>query len=112
LYAVLGDDVVIADSSVAKAYVALMTYLGLDINQSKSLESTIGIAEFAKRIVSPRGDYSPVSPKLMLMTLIRPRHLVAAVRDMFSRGTHIQALDLERWVEKIARNKRLPQNFI
>lgn len=49
-YALLGDDIVIADQRVAKVYYALMTdYLGVSINLSKSLLSNNGTLEFAKR---------------------------------------------------------------
>jgi len=64
-YAVLGDDIVIGHKLVAHNYLSLMTYLGVDINLSKSLESDTGFAEFAKRLIGPKGDVSPVSPKLI-----------------------------------------------
>jgi len=49
-YAVLGDDVVILGNPVAKAYVKLMTALGVVISAHKSLISSKGIGfEFAKR---------------------------------------------------------------
>lgn len=53
-YAVLGDDIVIADKAVAESYHYLMTtWLGVDINLSKSIVSDVGVMEFAKRIVGP-----------------------------------------------------------
>lgn len=52
-YQVLGDDVVILDIRVAKAYLHLMQELGVDISFAKSLSSPIGVFEFAKRFVSP-----------------------------------------------------------
>lgn len=48
LYAVLGDDVVIADKDVASEYVKLMEFLGVTINLTKSLVSHKRVCEFAK----------------------------------------------------------------
>lgn len=47
-YVLLGDDIVIADTEVAREYQSLMTALHVDINLSKSIVG-VGIAEFAKR---------------------------------------------------------------
>jgi hypothetical protein len=47
-YAVLGDDVVIANDEVAEHYLEIMNDLGVEINLSKSIIST-DIAEFAKK---------------------------------------------------------------
>jgi hypothetical protein len=49
-YALLGDDLVIADKSVADAYLVIAGDLGVEINISKSLISRDGVSEFAKRI--------------------------------------------------------------
>ena len=46
-YAILGDDVVIADEEVAKVYSSALGYLGLSISWSKSLVSHSGAADFA-----------------------------------------------------------------
>lgn len=47
-YAVLGDDVVIANDVVASNYLVVMSDLGVSINMSKSVVSK-DIAEFAKK---------------------------------------------------------------
>lgn len=59
-YAVLGDDVVIADQEVAKVYESALGGLGVTISSQKSL---IGSAEFAKcfRVRELRKDLSPIS---------------------------------------------------
>lgn len=85
-YAVLGDDIVIADKAVANCYLVLMADLGVDINLSKSVESEIGVAEFAKRLFGPQGDYSPLSPKLVSSIISDWRNLPTVIRDMMSRG--------------------------
>jgi len=47
-YAILGDDIVIANDAVAENYLRLMKTLGVGINLSKSVQSK-DFAEFAKR---------------------------------------------------------------
>jgi len=49
-YALLGDDLVIADKSVADSYLVIAADLGVEINLSKSLISKAGVSEFAKRL--------------------------------------------------------------
>lgn len=65
-YAVLGDDIVIGDSAVAREYVALMDWLGVGINLSKSLISKKRVCEFAKRYYIPE-DASPLPFKEFLL---------------------------------------------
>lgn len=67
-YTVLGDDVVIADESVARVYEEGLSSLGVTISYSKSLISHSGSAEFAKRF-RVRGlavDLSPISVRALL----------------------------------------------
>jgi hypothetical protein len=55
-YALLGDDIVIADEAVAKSYHMIMTkILGVEINLSKSLVSNDSL-EFARRLVMMDGE--------------------------------------------------------
>lgn len=49
LYALLGDDVVIGDRDVAKAYLLLLRAIGVEVGLAKSLISEAGVFEFAKR---------------------------------------------------------------
>lgn len=62
LYAILGDDVVIADAVVALAYKDLMTSIGLQISIRKSVISneTHISTEFASRWLLNGLDYSPL----------------------------------------------------
>lgn len=63
-YALLGDDIRIADERVAQAYLAFMSSIGVDISIPKSLVSNLGVGEFAKRLTHPvMGDVSPLSWK-------------------------------------------------
>jgi hypothetical protein len=49
LYAILGDDIVIADKAVAREYLNIMEELGVGIGLAKSLISSSKTIEFAKR---------------------------------------------------------------
>lgn len=68
-YALLGDDIVIGNSLVAESYSNIMFILGLDINPSKSLVSSKGVCEFAKRLVSHQGEYSPIGPRNIVQAM-------------------------------------------
>lgn len=68
-YALLGDDIVIANTAVAKSYHTIMTQtLGVEINLSKSLISDDSL-EFAKRLVTMSGEVSAVGAKNLLVGL-------------------------------------------
>jgi hypothetical protein len=58
LYAVLGDDIVIADSRVARKYRALCRLLGVEIGLNKSLVSKGRTLEFAKKLFFQGEDIS------------------------------------------------------
>lgn len=62
-YAVLGDDIVIADGRVAREYVRIMKRLGVGIGLAKSLVSRKGALEFAKRFYVNGVDCSPLPYK-------------------------------------------------
>jgi hypothetical protein len=48
-YALLGDDIVLADVKVAQEYLALLQVIGVEVGLAKSLISSNGSFEFAKR---------------------------------------------------------------
>lgn len=60
-YAVLGDDVVIADRAVANQYVRVMGELGVEIGFHKSIISNNSSLEFAKRFYVQGKEVSPLS---------------------------------------------------
>jgi hypothetical protein len=69
-YAILGDDIVIADETVGNEYLRLMTDLGVEISLHKTIRSTTGLLEFAKRFHHRvMGDISPVSPRLLALSV-------------------------------------------
>lgn len=66
-YALLGDDIIIAEKSVADAYCSIMSTLGVEINMGKSVIGNNGFCEFAKRWVHPHlGEFSPIGIKLLM----------------------------------------------
>jgi hypothetical protein len=79
LYALLGDDIVIADKAVAKEYLAIMKTLGVTIQETKSLVSNNGTFEFAKRTVLRGTDATPVSLKGLQVGLTNISCLEAAL---------------------------------
>jgi len=88
-YAILGDDVVIANSSVAKSYHHLMTtVLGVEINLSKSLISTNSF-EFAKRLVTMKGEVSPVGAKNLLVALKSLKGVPSVLLDLVNKGFYL-----------------------
>jgi len=63
LYAVLGDDIVIANDRVAKKYRILCRLLGVEIGLAKSLVSSGKTLEFAKRFFYEGSDLSGMPTK-------------------------------------------------
>lgn len=85
-YALLGDDIVIANESVAKSYHYMMTVtLGVEINLSKSLVSKHSF-EFAKRLITLDGEVSPVGAKNVLVGLKSISSLPGLVLDAYNKG--------------------------
>jgi hypothetical protein len=60
-YALLGDDIVLADKEVAEAYLVLLSQIGVEYGLAKSLISSTGGFEFAKRTFVSGRDASPIS---------------------------------------------------
>jgi hypothetical protein len=88
LYLVLGDDLVIADTSVADSYLQLAKEWDIDINLSKSVISTNGSFEFAKRFFYQYKDVSGLSFKEMAVAkwdvraLLQLFHRIATFRNI------------------------------
>lgn len=94
-YALLGDDIVIADSRVAPFYLLIIRdILGVEINLSKSLESDIGVLEFAKRLMRDGVDLSPISPRVLLLAVRNIFYLPDLIRDMVEKGFEIDTSSL------------------
>jgi hypothetical protein len=114
-YALLGDDIVIAEEAVARAYHRLMTDLGVSINLSKSFEMDSGTLEFAKRWLHPRfGDLSPMGPGLILACLRNPRLLVVLIQDALNRDFVFSTRmigDLVRFLRTVRPRKWMDRNW-
>jgi hypothetical protein len=80
LYAVLGDDVVIADRSVAARYLEIMKEIGVDISAAKSMVSSSGSFEFAKRTWISGRQATPISLAELLVALCHLGALEQLVR--------------------------------
>lgn len=80
-YLVLGDDIVIADKDVAYAYLTIMKELDVDINLSKSIISSNGSLEFAKRFFYNYQDVTGI-PYLEMAVA---KHDVRGLIQLFSR---------------------------
>jgi len=67
-YALLGDDIVIADQCVALEYRRYLALMGVSISLPKSIISTNGSCEFGKRFWTDflKKDLSPISMKALL----------------------------------------------
>jgi len=75
-YAVLGDDIVIYNTKVAKQYHQIILGLGIECNLSKSILSPKGIGlEFAKRIILKGQDSSPAPLKEFHSAMMSPQTL-------------------------------------
>jgi hypothetical protein len=68
-YAVLGDDIVLANGLVARSYLNLMREIGVGIGIAKSLVSRNGTLEFAKRFIVDGKDCSAVSLREVLTSV-------------------------------------------
>lgn len=79
-YAILGDDIVIRNKSVADEYLRIMRDLGLEINLDKSVISP-DFAEFAKRWIGKDIDYTPIGPGLVLQAVRRKWYIPTLVRE-------------------------------
>jgi len=80
-YAILGDDIVIYNSIVAKAYHRLITKLGVECNLSKSIMSPMGLGlEFAKRTFFKGSDVTPTPLKELHAALSSPTAIVEYAR--------------------------------
>jgi hypothetical protein len=86
-YALLGDDIVIANPFVASHYLYIMRdYFGVEINLSKSLESNNGVSEFAKRLNTPNGQLTAIGPKVLLQSIRNVNYLPALFIDLMNKG--------------------------
>lgn len=103
-YALLGDDIVIANDEVAREYHRIMTaVLGVEINDFKSLVSD-HCFEFAKRLVSVKNggtEYSAVSPANAVIALKSIKGIPALLLDAKLKGLALEEKDVDLLLKKI-----------
>lgn len=59
-----------AKKLVLEKYLELGKLLGIQFGLAKSIMSPVGVIEFAKKFVTPRGDCSPVSIGELLVSKV------------------------------------------
>lgn len=64
-YALLGDDIVIWNASVARKYLNLLDDLGVEVSKTKSFQEG-GLAEFAKAYYRLGEDLKPFSASVLI----------------------------------------------
>lgn len=88
-YMILGDDLLILNQKVANRYLQVMESLGVGVNMSKSLISTTGCGEFAKKFITPQGRAEGVSLKEFTSLGMSISNLLAVQRKLGSSRTRI-----------------------
>jgi hypothetical protein len=97
-YALLGDDIVIANKSVADSYYYLMTeVLGVSINLSKSLVSSNSF-EFAKRLITLDGEVTPAGPANILLGLRSLNGIPSILLDLAMKGVAISEESIDPYL--------------
>lgn len=61
-------------------------YLGVEINLSKSIISHKGVMEFAKRVVGPEGELTPLGPKNIAQVLKNKGNIPTLFLDFVGKG--------------------------
>lgn len=107
-YAVLGDDIIIMNDSVAQSYLSLMTYLGVEINPIKGMISNTTF-EFAKILIHVhKGDLSPIGPGLILQMCRNVRLFPLLVREALLKGYSLSPEAVIRAISLISKIRRCP----
>jgi hypothetical protein len=91
-YALLGDDIVIANHGVALAYQALLLEIGVEYGLAKSLISSTGGFEFAKRTFAKGKDVSGISLLAVGIAKADPMVLEQILTRFGVRGTIMETL--------------------
>lgn len=97
-YALLGDDIVIANYKVAMEYILLLREIGVEFGLAKSLISSTGGFEFAKRTFAHGKDVSGIS--LLALGIAKADHGV--LEQILSRfGTETTLMETLRRAAKV-----------
>lgn len=76
-------------------------HLGVDINLSKSLVSAQGVMEFAKRLVSPDEEYSPLGAKNIVLALKDRYTLPSIFIDAMGKGEKVGEDQVSELVDQL-----------
>lgn len=102
-YELLGDDIILFDTEVAEQYLAIMAWIGVPINTSKSVVASNDTIEFAKNTISGGENISAISWKMYISqnTMMgRASIAYSLIRKGIIRNKVV------RWVENILRHTR------
>lgn len=92
-YAVLGDDMVIWNKTVADQYLYIMKGMGVEIGLAKSLLSTSGLAlEFAKKTFMDGKDVSPIPLKEYSAALAKSSAFIEFVKKYTISDNNVKKL--------------------
>lgn len=108
-YALLGDDIVINHDDVAENYVHLMNTLGVSINMSKSVVSSV-LCEFAKRLVTPQFEVSPIGAGNLLLVSRRTSMIGALLAELYNKSIIVDSKTVIELLNSFPRKAEL--NFI
>jgi len=115
-YALLGDDIVIANKDVAMEYLTVMKQIGVGVNRLKSIESDSGVAEFAKRWVHPHlGEFSPIGARLLLSVIKNSTLVPALFAELGQKGIALYPSNVDAvllGLAKIRGKKVIPPSYL
>lgn len=104
-YAVLGDDIVIANDGVAQNYLQIMENLGVEINMAKSHRGQI--AEFAKRYYSLTLDeLTPLGAGNILGAVRNYRFILSLLVEMREKAFGFPFMQLENAIKLVPSIRR------
>jgi len=87
-------------------YSIIMKDLGMEINPHKSLVSSKGVCEFAKRLVSPTSELTPIGPKNLVQAMTSHNMIPSLFVDLAGKGMNLtQGYCEERFA-------KLPKTFV
>lgn len=106
-YAILGDDIVIADSDVATEYRTLLMNLGMDISEHKT-HSSVNCYEFAKRWIYKGSEITPFSIAGLMETWNKYSYLCSFLENQKSHGWDLPTSQHPAFVRTIYRTMGCP----
>jgi hypothetical protein len=59
------------------------------------------MVEFAKRLISPESDYSPVGPKNVILSLKAPAHIPTLILDYIKKGDSIEFAEMQMMLDSL-----------